>query len=299
MRPELVDALALLRSRDPNRISEALRLLQGTVYAFSMKLCGHREDAEDTMQDVLLSSLPHLDKLETPQAMAAWLYTVARNRCWRSRRGQAHMPGVTLSLDELMPDQAELQRLLQDSADGPETKLLNKEADNLLQMAVQRLPAPYRLVLVLHDMEDLEPALVAKILDLKEGTVRVRLHRARLAVRQDLAMLMRGEALPERASGARAGKCIQKRGAGKNRPDTCREVFSRLSEYLDQRLSPASCESMRQHIESCPACVAFLQDLGAAIERCHSFQAECESAIPQRLTELLTQEYLRMTHSRA
>jgi len=48
MRPELAKATELLRSRDPRSVSEALRLLQNTVFNFSMKLCGHRKDAEDT-----------------------------------------------------------------------------------------------------------------------------------------------------------------------------------------------------------------------------------------------------------
>jgi DNA-directed RNA polymerase specialized sigma24 family protein len=46
------------------RVGEALAILQGTVFAFSMKVCGHREDAEDTMQKVPLRSLPHLGKIE-------------------------------------------------------------------------------------------------------------------------------------------------------------------------------------------------------------------------------------------
>jgi RNA polymerase sigma-70 factor, ECF subfamily len=50
MRPELAKAAELLRSRDPRSVNEALRLLETTVFNFSMKMCGHREDAEDTMQ---------------------------------------------------------------------------------------------------------------------------------------------------------------------------------------------------------------------------------------------------------
>src|SRR5487761_2217146 len=114
MRPQLVDAIALLRTADPERISEAIRLMQGTVYSFSMKVCGHPEDAEDTMQEVLMRSLPHLARIEDPRALAVWLYTVTRNRCWRMRRTGAGAPRQLLSLDELMPDEGELSRLLQD-----------------------------------------------------------------------------------------------------------------------------------------------------------------------------------------
>lgn len=72
MRPELIQAIELLASKDEARVNEALGLLQNTVYSFSMKVCGHREDAEDTMQAVLFKSLPHLAKLEDPRATAVW-----------------------------------------------------------------------------------------------------------------------------------------------------------------------------------------------------------------------------------
>ena len=52
MRPELSQAIDLLRSDSPGSIERAIELLQNTVYSFSMKVCGHREDAEDTMQEV-------------------------------------------------------------------------------------------------------------------------------------------------------------------------------------------------------------------------------------------------------
>jgi len=86
MRPELTQAADLLRRNTLESVEEAIGLLQNTVYSFSMKVCGHPEDAEDTMQEVLYRSLEHLAKIHDPQALAVWLYTVTRNRCWRMRR---------------------------------------------------------------------------------------------------------------------------------------------------------------------------------------------------------------------
>ena len=74
MRPELIQATELLRRNTPEAVEEALGLLQNTVYSFSMKVCGHPEDAEDTMQEVLYRSLGHLVKLKDPQELAVWLY---------------------------------------------------------------------------------------------------------------------------------------------------------------------------------------------------------------------------------
>ena len=63
-------ALKLIREDRPESIDQALALLQNTVYSFSMKVCGHPQDAEDTMQDVLLKSVPHLAKFDNPQALS-------------------------------------------------------------------------------------------------------------------------------------------------------------------------------------------------------------------------------------
>ena len=65
MRPELIQATELLHRNTPEAVEEAIGLLQHTVYSFSMKVCGHRQDAEDTMQEVLSGSLGHLAKLRT------------------------------------------------------------------------------------------------------------------------------------------------------------------------------------------------------------------------------------------
>jgi RNA polymerase sigma-70 factor (ECF subfamily) len=287
MRPELIQAADLLQRNTPQAVEEAIGLLQNTVYSFSMKVCGHPEDAEDTMQEVLYRSLGHLARIQNPQALAVWLYTVTRNRCWRMRRKSAHAPKHTLSLDELMPDDVELGRLLQDAAQSPEGSLLHAERHNLLHQAVLRIPAPLRIVLVLHDMEELTTEEVAQVLDLQPGTVRVRLHRARLYVRKEMSRQ------PERAKPAMT-KPRASGGKGRKRPATCRELFSNLSEYLDGRVEPRTCDQMREHIEACPACVAFLRDLRAAIDRCRSLEIPCDAAVAPRLRSILTQEYLRM-----
>ena len=68
MRPELIQATELLRLNTPEAVEEAIGLLQNTVYSFSMKVCGHPQDAEDTMQEVLSRSLGHLAKIQDPAA---------------------------------------------------------------------------------------------------------------------------------------------------------------------------------------------------------------------------------------
>jgi RNA polymerase sigma-70 factor (ECF subfamily) len=294
MRPELIKATELLHRNTPEAVEEAITLLQNTVYSFSMKVCGHPEDAEDTMQEVLSRSMGHLARIDDPRALAVWLYTVTRNRCWRMRRKGTSAPTHMLSLDELMPDETELERMLQDAAENPEGNLLHAERHHLLHQAVLRIPVQLRIVLVLHDMEELTTEQVAQILALQPGTVRVRLHRARLSVRKEMSGILHGA--PDQAASSKPAS--RKSRAGRTnrgqRPAECRELFSNLSEYLDGRVEPRTCEEMREHIEACPACVAFLQNLRVAIDRCRSLEIPCDSADAPRLRSILTQEYLRL-----
>jgi RNA polymerase sigma-70 factor, ECF subfamily len=294
MRPELIRATELLQHNTPEAVEEAIGLLQGTVYSFSMKVCGHTEDAEDTMQEVLSRSLEHLAKIQEPQALAVWLYTVTRNRCWRMRRKGASAPRHMLSLDELMPDETELGRLLEDAQESPESNLLHAEQHHLLHQAVLRIPVELRIVLVLHDMEELKTEQVAQILDLQPGTVRVRLHRARLSVRKEMGRMLEEAPKLQGAGVPSKTKTKANRVKGRGRPSECRELFSNLSEYLDGRIEPLTCEEMRGHIEACPACVAFLTNLRIAIDRCRSLEIPCDSAVAPRLRSILTQEYLRL-----
>ena len=294
MRPELTQAADLLRLNTPEAVEEAIGLLQSTVYSFSMKVCGHPEDAEDTMQEVLSRSVGHLAKIQTPQQMSVWLYTVTRNRCWRMRRKPAHAPPSLLSLDDLMPDHEELGRLLEDGAVGPEGDLLAAEQHHLLHQAILRVPPALRIVLVLHDMEELTTEQVAQVLSLQQGTVRIRLHRARLSVRREMNELLQGVSDEQR--GAKLAVKKRKVAKAKNgqRPAECRDLFANLSEYLDGRVEPLTCEQMREHIEACPSCVAFVRDLRTAIDRCRSLEIPCDPTVAPRLRAILTREYLRM-----
>jgi len=294
MRPELIRATDLLQRNTPEAVEEAIGLLQNTVYSFSMKVCGHPEDAEDTMQEVLSRSIGHLAKLQTPQQMAVWLYTVTRNRCWRIRRKPAHAPVHFLSLDELMPDNDELGRLLEDAGVGPEGNILAAEQHHLLHQAILRVPPTLRIVLVLHDMEELTTEQVAQVLSLKQGTVRIRLHRARLSVRKEMDQFLRRVSEDRNGANPSARRRKVAKATDGQRPAECRDLFANLSEYLDGRVEPLTCEQMREHIEACPSCVAFLRDLRAAIDRCRSLEIPCDPAVAPRLRAILTREYLRM-----
>ena len=68
MRSEIEEAVQLLKSGEPDSMEKALALLQETVFSFSMRVCNQREDAEDTMQEVLVKSVPVLSKIDKPES---------------------------------------------------------------------------------------------------------------------------------------------------------------------------------------------------------------------------------------
>jgi RNA polymerase sigma-70 factor, ECF subfamily len=293
MRSEIDQAVRLLQRGDDEALEQALTLLQNTVFSFSMRVCGQREDAEDTMQEVLLKSVPHLPKFDSPKALVVWLYKVAKNRCLMSRRRSKFAPHPDLSLEELMPDRRELEQLGTDGSINPEAFAIRSEEAGRLRDAIQRLPSQYRIVLVLRDMEGLTDEEVAEITGLRSGTVRVRLHRARLFVRKEL---MKGvKPRSGRAAGAGRASSQEQLGNEQPRPVRCKAMFAELSNYLDKQLDDSLCEELERHLGGCERCKAFLSSLEATIEQCRKLPAENpdrEKAVELRMK--LLADYERM-----
>jgi RNA polymerase sigma-70 factor (ECF subfamily) len=269
MRAEIERAVELLRGSNNASVEQALTLLQNTVFSFSMRVCGHREDAEDTMQEVLLKSIPQLPKFDNPKALVVWLYKVAKNRCLMNRRKSKFAPAHELSLDELMPDRKELNELSSDGRISPEALAIRSEQASRLREAVQKLPPQYRIVLVLRDMEGLTDDDVAEITGIRSGTVRVRLHRARLFVRKEMMRVWKPR--------AKTKAPVQVKVPEKIRPARCKAMFAELSDYLDEQLDDSLCDELEQHLDGCGPCRVFLASLEATIEQCRALPADVPS----------------------
>ena len=274
MRSEVEQAVVLLQRGDDEALERALALLQNTVFSFSMKVCGQRQDAEDTMQEVLVKSVPYLPKFDSPRALVVWLYKVAKNRCLMSRRKSKFAPKGEISLEELMPDRQDLQRSGGARSLNPETVAIRSEEARRLREAIHKLPQQYRIVLVLRDMEGLTDEEVAEITGLRPGTVRVRLHRARLFVRREWMKMGK----PRRRGKIHAvGSRVL--ASEPSSPSRCKAMFAELSNYLDEQLDDSLCEELEKHLDDCGPCQAFLASLQSTIESCHRLPA----AVPDRV----------------
>ena len=271
MRDELQNAITELQTGNPDSMERALALLQQTTFSFSMKVCGHRQDAEDTAQETLLRTVPKLAQFDSPEALAVWLYKVARSRCLMSRRRGKFAPRQTLSLDDLVPDRSQLDALTTSREVGPEQQLLRDENREDLQRAVLKIPPDYRMVLVLHDMEEFSTGEVARITGLREGTVRVRLHRARVFLRNQLARKLKPATRSEQQPSAR-----------------CKRLFALLSDYIDQQIDPSLCADVEGHLGDCSPCKAYLASLEETVRRCQRHcTEELKAKVRAQVRELL------------
>ena len=254
MRGEIEEAVRLLKSAEPDSLEKALALLQDSVFSFSMRVCNQREDAEDTMQEVLAKSLSVLPKFDNPKALVVWLYKVAKSRCLMSRRKSKFAPAKELSLDELMPDRGELAQLAVSGGINPEAFAIHSQEAQWLRDAIQKVPTDYRIVLVLRDMEGLSDDEVAEITGLRPGTVRVRLHRARLFVRKEISKRLQAD---RKVTAPLPPKAV----ISPPRPAQCKAMFAELSDYLDEKLDDSMCSELEKHIDGCEPCKAFVESL--------------------------------------
>jgi RNA polymerase sigma-70 factor (ECF subfamily) len=187
--PEVGLARDLLAGKE-DAFDRFVETFRSKLFQYSYLMCGQREDAEEVSQETLLKVFERLDQLREPERVKAWVFRIAKNACLMKRRKSVFAPAQELSLDELLPasDSDGGQRKLQiaDWSELPDTRLLRSELREVLDRAIGELPEIYRTVILLRDVEELSTEETAGILDVSVETVKTRLHRARLAVRQKL-----------------------------------------------------------------------------------------------------------------
>src|SRR5579862_238628 len=183
-----------------------------------------------------------------------------------SRRKSKFAPAKELSLNELMPDRIELKQLSSDGRINPESFAIRSEQASRLREAVQKLPPQYRIILVLRDMEGLTDDEVAEITGVRSGTVRVRLHRARLFVRKELMRNLKPPKKKTPPTPVHRDEPL--------RPARCKAMFAELSDYLDEQLDDSLCEELERHMNGCGPCQAFVATLEATIEQCRQLAGD-------------------------
>jgi RNA polymerase sigma-70 factor (ECF subfamily) len=161
---------------------------QEVAFRFSLVACGHAEDAEDVMQEALLKTYQHVNRLTDPDAFRTWLYTTVRNACLMKRRRRAGEPVRFESIEQgsRAAGAEDTPVDVADRAPRADQRMIDDWADARLRHALRTLPPAYRIIILLREMEGLPTKDVAAITGYSEANVKQRLRRARLMLRREL-----------------------------------------------------------------------------------------------------------------
>lgn len=163
-----------------------VKLFSPRIYRLALKLVGDPVEAEEVLQETFISACQHIQRFEGRSSLATWLYRIATNASlMRLRRRRPEVVSiddpVELEGGEMTP------RQLVGWGWDPEAHILNEELRQVMDAAIARLPETLRAAFVLRDIEGLSTAETAEALGITESAAKVRLHRARLQLREDLA----------------------------------------------------------------------------------------------------------------
>ncbi len=181
---ELIEAI---NSGQTERFYEIVKKYEAKLFNFGLRMCGDVSDAEDMIQETFLNVFKYLNGFRHETKFKNWLYKVAATTCLKKKRKSKFAPDRELSLEEFIPDKNHRAAgEIPDWALVPLEQLLNAELFTVLHRGILALPEKYRLVAVLRDMEGFTTAETAQILGISAENVKVRLHRARLYLREQL-----------------------------------------------------------------------------------------------------------------
>jgi RNA polymerase sigma-70 factor (ECF subfamily) len=158
-----------------------MRRYNQRIYRTSRSILGNDGEAEDVTQDAYIRSYMHLDQFDGRAKFSTWLTKIAVHESLarlRKRQRLVEIDAASGSTEEAMN--------LESKAPSPEQEVLTQTWKVVLEAAIDRLPQTYRSVFMLREVEQLDTAETAMCLDISEGSVKVRLHRARVLLRNEI-----------------------------------------------------------------------------------------------------------------
>jgi RNA polymerase sigma-70 factor (ECF subfamily) len=243
------------RGGDRASLERLLERHERRVYRFGLKMCRDPEAAKDVLQETLIAAARTVKDFRGASSPSTWLYAIARSFCIKQRRRSKFAPEHEESLDA--EGTGREVRGIADPGRAPDEALSGKQVEGALERAIASLEPMYREVLLLRDVEGLSAAEVAEAVGASVEAVKSRLHRARLAVREQVAPFLSTE--PEAPIA-----------------EACPEVVSLFSRHLEGEISAPVCEQMERHLAGCPRCT----------ERCATLQKTLASCARTPLPEV-------------
>lgn len=187
--------VAQLRAGDQAAFEQVVRAYGGRLLAVARRIVGSEEDARDVVQDGFMNAFKSLDRFEGNAKLSTWLHRIVVNAALMKLRTRKRKPeqSIETMLPSFLDDGHHEERF--QSWDEPVDKLMERaENRRLVREQIDALPEGYRTVLVLRDIEGLDTEETANVLGLSVNATKIRLHRARQALRTLLAPHFRSAA---------------------------------------------------------------------------------------------------------
>lgn len=182
------DLVKGLKRRDPWAFEQLVARHGPMLYRVAARFMGRREDAEEVVQETLLTVYEKIDTFDEQAALTTWLYRVVVNTALMRLRAKSRTRETPLEWEgPAVTPEGDLAQEVNDWDLSPEDALLREETRTVLREGVDRLPDLYRSVYVLAEIEGVPHQEVATLLGLTVATVKTRLHRARLFLREALS----------------------------------------------------------------------------------------------------------------
>lgn len=181
--------LSRARRGEMSAFEDLVTRYEKRVYALALRSTGDAEDAADLTQETFLRAWRAMDGFRGDSGFSTWLFRITMNLCVDFARRKTAVPQT-----QSLTDEEERERALPDTAPTPEQHLENSELGRELVAALGEVSEEHRRIVLLRDVSGLSYTEIAEVLELSEGTVKSRLSRARLALREIL--LARGNILP-------------------------------------------------------------------------------------------------------
>ncbi len=179
------DLLPGLRAHNDSSYEELVRRYGGKMQSVATRIMGNPEDARDCVQDAFLQAFKNIDRFEGRSSIWTWLHRIVANSALLQLRSRRRRPEG--SIDPSMAELDDYQRRIEPRGgvrESTETLLSKKETRVAVREAIDTLQKDYRTVLLLRDIVELDTQEVARILKIRPGAVKTRLHRARAALRK-------------------------------------------------------------------------------------------------------------------
>ena len=180
--------LARLRAGDEGAFEHVVRTYGGRLLAVARRILGSEDDARDAVQDAFLSAFRSLDRFEGGARLSTWLHRIVVNASLMKLRTRRRKPEQ--SIETLLPaflEDGHFDERFASWSEPVDHALERRETRAEVRAQIAQLPETYRTVLVMRDIEELDTEETARQLGISPNAVKIRLHRARQALRTLLA----------------------------------------------------------------------------------------------------------------